>query len=160
MGETLRSIEAQRAPGGRGDYIKPLPIKRLDPYRPLPTGILRSARTQAVGPALVAANWPRARSWATVAGVPGLAGAGRLAFFVALLATAAGPAGCGGAHAPCPTATTTLDVHREESVAAEREVRSAFFEERALKAKRDEAAARVRAAEAALDSLQKTAGKE
>lgn len=70
----------------------------------------------------------------------------------------AGLPGCGGAHAPCPTPTSDIDRHREESFAAERDVRNAVAEERALRAKREEAAARIEAARAALDSLKPAPG--
>jgi len=88
------------------------------------------------------------------------AGPGR--FARALLLCAAGflLPGCGGAHAPCPTPTSEVDRHREESLAAERKVRAALSEDRSLRSKRDAAAGRIAAAEAALDSMKAAGGGE
>ena len=66
--------------------------------------------------------------------------------------------GCGGAHAPCSTRTSDLDRHREESFAAEEDVRGALADERAIRAEREASAARIEAARAALDSLKTAAG--
>jgi len=82
---------------------------------------------------------------------------GGLAISFAILISGAGLLGCGGAHAPCPTRTSDLDRHRAESVAAEGDVRGALTDERAIRAKRDAAAARIKAAQAALDSLKTAA---
>jgi hypothetical protein len=83
---------------------------------------------------------------------------GGLAVSFAILISGAGLSGCGGAHAPCPTRTSDLDRHREESIAAERDVRAALTDEHVIRAKRDAAAERIEAAQAALDSLKTAAG--
>ena len=105
-------------------------------------------------------NWPRARSSATASGRTGPPAAGRLVLFLALCLASAGLPGCGGALATCPTPTSDIDRHREESLAAERDTRAALSEERALRAEREQAAARIGAAQAALDSLKTAAGTE
>jgi len=80
--------------------------------------------------------------------------------YFSLLLGSAVFAGCGGAHAPCPTPTTDLDRHRDESFEAQREVGAVLAEERPIRVERDSAAARLRAARAALDSLHPAAGTE
>lgn len=72
----------------------------------------------------------------------------------------AGVAGCGGGNAQCPTPTTELDRHRDESFAAQREVGAVSTEDRALRAEHESAAERIEAARAALDSLAPAAGAE
>jgi hypothetical protein len=96
-------------------------------------------------------NWSRARSRTTLP-----AGPARLTRALVLCAASLLLPGCGGAHVPCPTPTSEVDRHREESLAAERNVRAALSEDRSLRAKREEAAARIAAAEAALDSMKAT----
>lgn len=59
---------------------------------------------------------------------------------------------------PCPTPTTELDRHREESEGAQRIASRAASEARAAEAKRGEAEQRVAAAKAALDSLTTAGG--
>lgn len=100
-------------------------------------------------------NWPSARSRVTR-----LAGPGLLVRALVLCAAGSLLPGCGGAHAPCPTPTSEVDRHREESLAAERNVRAALSEDRSLRAKREVAAARIAAAEAALDSMKAAGGAE
>jgi hypothetical protein len=114
-------------------------------------------RPQADGPPLAGTNRSRARSWTAPFGPAVRRDPFRLVLFFALGAASALLPGCGGAHAPCPTPTSEVDRHREESLAVERNVKAAFSEDRSLRAKRDEAASRIAAAEAALDSI-KTAG--
>ena len=70
-----------------------------------------------------------------------------------LLALALSAAGCGGATAPCPTPTTELDRLRGQSEKLEQDLAGATREERARSADREEAARRIAAAQAALDSL-------
>lgn len=82
--------------------------------------------------------WPRAASWA---------GASSLVLLALSLA------GCGGATAPCPTPTTELDSLRTEADHLEAEVDRETAQERALQARRNEAARRAGSAQAALDSL-------
>ena len=62
-------------------------------------------------------------------------------------------AGCGGATVPCPTPTAELDSLRGDSERLEEDLTRAESEARRLQADRDQAVKRVRAAEAALDSL-------
>lgn len=61
--------------------------------------------------------------------------------------------GCGHATVPCPTPTSELDRLRDETDRARAEMDRALAEEAALEARRDDAAQRVGAAKAALDSL-------
>ena len=79
----------------------------------------------------------------------------RLAIFAVLISAA----GCGGATAPCPTPTTELDRLRGETERLERDLARTTREDRALAARRDEAARRIAAAQAALDSLAGTEGR-
>jgi hypothetical protein len=74
------------------------------------------------------------------------------------LLSGAALSGCGGAHAPCPIRTSDLDRHREESSATDGEVRAALSDERAIRAEREAAAARIEGARATLDSLKTAAG--
>lgn len=80
------------------------------------------------------------------------AGAVLLASTVVLAVLASG--GCGGAHAPCPTPTAELDSLRTVAEGLERDVDRETAESRAMEARRDQAARRVEAAQAALDSLE------
>lgn len=61
--------------------------------------------------------------------------------------------GCGHATVPCPTPTSSIDEHRAEVEKVGETIGRARAEERALQARRDEAARRAAAARAALDSL-------
>lgn len=69
---------------------------------------------------------------------------------IALLISAAG---CGGATAPCPTPTTELDRLRGENERLEHDLARATRDDRTIAAQREEAARRVAAAQAALDSI-------
>jgi hypothetical protein len=62
-------------------------------------------------------------------------------------------AGCGGAHAPCPTPTSEIDRLRQESTRMQTDLDRAVAEERRLRSERDAAALKLGAAQAALDSL-------
>ena len=114
-------------------------------------------RPRTAGLPLAGTNRSHARSWTVRFAPAARRGPYRLVLFFALGAASALLPGCGGAHAPCPIPTSDVDRHREESLAAERNVKVALSEDRSLRAKREEAASRIAAAEAALDSM-KTAG--
>ncbi|HKQ19010.1 MAG TPA: hypothetical protein VJW75_04625 [Candidatus Eisenbacteria bacterium] len=109
--------------------------------------------------AFATANWPCARS-RSIASARFRPPATTWYLYFSLLLGSAAFAGCGGANAPCPTPTTELDRHRDESFEAQREVGAVLAEERALRAERESAAARLQAARAALDSLAPSAGTE
>jgi cytochrome c-type biogenesis protein CcmH/NrfG len=68
-------------------------------------------------------------------------------------------AGCGGATAPCPTPTTELDQLRDRSERLEQDLTRATSEDRKVSAQREEAARRVAAAQAALDSIARPKGR-
>ena len=108
--------------------------------------------------AFAASNLPLARSSATRFGRACRSARVGLAICFATLLLVAALSGCGGAHAPCPTRTSDLDRHREESFAAEEDLRGALADERAIRAEREASAARIEAASVALDSLKTAAG--
>jgi len=105
---------------------------------------LPQAKAPPSGAALAGSVWPAARrstarAWAS-------------ASLVAVLAWAPA-AGCGHANAPCPTPVSTLDAHRQQSEALQRDLGQTSEAASALEARREEAAARIQAAKALEDSL-------
>ena len=61
--------------------------------------------------------------------------------------------GCGGATAPCPTPPATLDAHRAQSEALQRDLSRASDEVESLENQREEALNRIQSADAIEDSL-------
>lgn len=118
--------------------LKNKKINHADRSRPAgvasgPKGRLRAIRPIGIWPARLAAE-ARGLLLGALLGLPILAG-------------------CGGAHAPCPTPTSEIDRLRQESTRMQTDLDRAVAEERRLRSERDAAALKLGAAQAALDSL-------
>src|SRR5262245_59470420 len=112
-----RSVRWRRDAGGLPGLSSPLKLltlkdllsaRRFGKGPGAPAGPVRPGDPLADGP------WPPARSRAGSAARPALT--------AALLLLALGIAGCGGATAPCPTPPATLDQHRAQSEAVQRDL--------------------------------------
>ena len=106
------------------------------------------SRIERLGPDRPARIWP-GPTWCA------LGSDARRAFLVLLISAA----GCGGATAPCPTPTTELDQLRDRSERLEEDLARATREDRKVSAEREEAARRIEAAQAALDSIARAKGR-
>ena len=130
---------------GLSSPLKLLTLKDLLPTHRFGKGPCAPAGPVRPGDPLANGHWPSVRYQAAHAALPAVA--------AALLLLALTSAGCGGATAPCPTPPATLDQHRVQSEAAQRDLGGVSAEVEALENQREEALQRIQAASAIEDSL-------